>query len=728
MELNFISFSFNVSMKKSILKYCINLFFTVIFLLEGMAQKAIQINPSQIVFAPSDTSLWDTWKDELHKMRAEVRKKVNYSGVLYTDNNYKWASRCYNVTMLMLFDKRFYDAEKGIYNVDAFLQDGIEQFGGYDGVVLWHAYPRIGFDERNQYDFYRGFPGGLAGLKKIVNQFHEKGVKVFIDYNPWDTGTRREGKSDIDLLCEIISAINADGIFLDTMDGSPEDFRKKLNRVKKGITLESEKEVSAELIKDHHLSWKWIPTYNDGEMPGVLWNKWFERRHLMHMTNRWAKDHSSELHTAWMNGCGMIIWDNIFGSANLYNERDKSILRLMAPIQRHYHANFSGEGWDPLVKTELPGVFASKWFNKTITIWTLVNTKFYDQYGLLFIAKHIPGTAYYNLMTGRETGVVKGGVAYITESILNRGICGIIAVKKEAVTPEFKSFLQQQSIVYSNYNGDISYVFSNEKMIVPASITYSRKNLPKNMVFINGSAHSTTVRFTQRECGFYPPAGEAHAALPEQQMFEEIIRKTDVALNDYAIDETPVTNEQYYEFIQSTKYKPANTDHFLFHWVNGLPPKGKEDHPVIYINMDDARAYARWAGKRLPTEAEWQYAAEGPQHLSYPWGNSFNEAYCNNGQFGGTTSVKHFEKGRSPFGCYDMCGNTWEWTESERSDQLNRYCIIKGGSYYRAMGSHWYTDGKAQRNEFSAKFILMNPGLDRCATIGFRCAVDITIK
>ncbi|MCC7524129.1 MAG: SUMF1/EgtB/PvdO family nonheme iron enzyme [Chitinophagaceae bacterium] len=712
-------------MKKMIFNYCIRLLIAAIFVEPGMAQQTIQISPSEIVFAPSDTSLWEAWKNELHKVRTEVKNKINYSGALYTDNNFKWASRCYNVTMLMLFDKRFYDADKGIFNVDDFLQDGIEQFGGYDGVVLWHAYPRIGFDERNQYDFYRGFPGGLVGLKKIVTRFHAKGVRVFIDYNPWDTGTRREGRSDIDLLCEIIKAINADGIFLDTMDGSGEEFRKKLNGVKKGIALESEIEVSAERIKDHHLSWKWIPAYKDGEAPGVLWNKWFERRHLMHMTNRWAKDHSSELHTAWMNGCGMIIWDNIFGSTNLYNERDKSILRLMLPVQRRYHSIYSGEGWEPLFKTELPGVFASKWFNKNTTIWTLVNTLHKDRFGLLFSTRHIPGTLYYNIITGREIGVIRGDTAHFTDSILSRGIIGIIAMKKEGITPEFIRFLQQQSIVYSNYNSDTAYVLSDEKMVLPASITYSKNNLPENMLLIKGSSHSTTVRFTQRECGFYPLPGETHSALPEQQMFEEIIRKTDITLDDYAIDETPVTNRQYYEFIKATNYRPANTDHFLFHWANGHPPKGKEDHPVVYVNLNDARAYARWAGKRLPTEAEWQYAAEGPQHLSYPWGNIFNEEYCNNGQYGGTTPVKQFEKGRSPFGCYDMCGNTWEWTESERSDDLNRYCIIKGGSYYKAEGSHWYTDGKAQQNDFSAKFILMNPGLDRCATIGFRCAVGI---
>lgn len=691
---------------------------------KGISQQpAIQVVPSHIIFPPSDTTLWKDWKNELSKIRNELKEKIGYSDVLYADPHYQWASKCFNVTMLMLFDKRFYDADKGVFNVNAFLQYGIEQFGGYDGVVLWHAYPRIGFDDRNQFDFYKGFPGGLSGLRKLVEQFHKKGAKVFIDYNPWDTGTRREKDSDIDMLCTVIAAINADGIFLDTMDGAAEVFRSKSDKIKKGIVFESEKEVPVTRIKDHHLSWKWIPA--DDKPPGVLWNKWFERRHLMHMTNRWATDHSSEIQTAWMNGCGMIIWDNIFGSANLYNERDKSILRSMLPVQRRYHSIFSGEGWEPSVQTGLTGVFANKWFNDTATIWTLVNITTDDQYGLLFCTPHIQGTRYYNLLTGRETGIVRGNIAFITDSIRSRGIGAVIAIKNKDITASFNQFLSRQEILYTRYNDDTSRIYSEERQRPVDFTPYAINNLPRDMILIEKTSYPATARFTQRECGFYPEQGKTHQELPEYRMFETISRTTYTTLSRYAIDETPVTNRQYYQFLRATKYKPANMDHFLQHWVNGEPPKDKEDHPVVYVNIDDARAYAKWAGKRLPTEAEWQYAAEGPQHLLYPWGNSFDADRCNNGQLNGITPVKAYPDGRSYFGCYDMCGNTWEWTESERSDDLTRYCIIKGGSYYKATGSHWYTDGGARSNDFSAKFILMNPGLDRCATIGFRCVVDI---
>jgi len=150
---------------------------------------------------------------------------------------------------------------------------------------------------------------------------------------------------------------------------------------------------------------------------------------------------------------------------------------------------------------------------------------------------------------------------------------------------------------------------------------------------------------------------------------------------------------------------------------------------VVYVDLEDARAYARWAGKRLLTEEEWQYAAQGPAALKYPWGNEMLPGRCNDGSTTqDTTNVWAYPEGRSPFGCYDMCGNTWEWTESERSDGRTRFCIIRGGSYYKAHGSGWYTDGGPMPTHHAAKFLLIWPGLDRCATIGFRCAVDLGPK
>ena len=203
-----------------------------------------------------------------------------------------------------------------------------------------------------------------------------------------------------------------------------------------------------------------------------------------------------------------------------------------------------------------------------------------------------------------------------------------------------------------------------------------------------------------------------------------LVLQRQVKLAPYAIDLTPVTNAQFTEFLRASGYYPKQAENFLRHWRNGEPPIGREEHPVVYVSLEDARAYAAWARKRLPTEEEWQHAAQGPEALRYPWGKEMRSGVCHEAG-GGTTPVGAYPAGRSPFGCLDMCGHVWHWTESERADGRTRFCILKGGSFYAARGSDWYADGGVRSCNFAAKFLLMCPGLDRCSTIGFRCVVDL---
>jgi formylglycine-generating enzyme required for sulfatase activity len=229
----------------------------------------------------------------------------------------------------------------------------------------------------------------------------------------------------------------------------------------------------------------------------------------------------------------------------------------------------------------------------------------------------------------------------------------------------------------------------------------------------------------QRECGYYesmPPRGHR---LADSYRFNTVTFRRRVEFKRFAIDLTPVTNAEFAEFLKVTKWKPKHPENFLKHWTSGKPTAGQEDHPVVYVDLDDARAYARWAGKRLPTEEEWQYAAQGADGRTYPWGNEMQADRCNDGQSGGTTPVKAFPLGRSPFGCYDLCGNVWQWTESERTDGRTRFCMIRGGSFFSPRGSNWYVDGGPRPANFATKFLLMWPGLDRCGTIGFRCVKDL---
>lgn len=154
-------------------------------------------------------------------------------------------------------------------------------------------------------------------------------------------------------------------------------------------------------------------------------------------------------------------------------------------------------------------------------------------------------------------------------------------------------------------------------------------------------------------------------------------KKEKVVLPEYWISKTPVTNAEYARFVEDTRQKPPS------HWKGRKPPKEIADHPVTHISWDDATAYASWAGCRLPTEQEWEKAARGMDGRLWAWGNEWGRGLCNSTEMGinSTTSVGRFSpQGDSPYGCVDMGGNVWEWTDSW--DEKNpTWRVWRGGSF-----------------------------------------------
>jgi formylglycine-generating enzyme required for sulfatase activity len=427
-----------------------------------------------------------------------------------------------------------------------------------------------------------------------------------------------------------------------------------------------------------------------------------------------------------MNGSGMMIWENVFGTWNGWSARDRSILRAMLPIQRRFVDLFSGEHWTPLVPTLMPDVYASLWEGRGIRLWTLVNRSSEPRAGVFLPLGSRSGERVFDLLEGHEVVI-----SFLSRPpygaygrISPRGIACVIAASEKALGHDFERFVRGQRELNLTANWDTTAPARHAALQkAPAPRPAPNGALGPDMVAIPGATIRQRTEFRIRECGFYESA-HPHFAQKFPSLHEPFVLEREVALKPYAMDLTPVTNAQFAKFIKGSGYRPWHTTNFLKDWTGGGPPSGKEDHPVVYVDLEDARAYARWAGKRLPSEEEWQYAAQGPEGRKYPWGERMLPERCNSGQSGGTTPVRAFPEGRSTFGVYDLCGNVWEWTESERSDGRTRFCILKGGCFYRARGSVWYADGGPQPSDFAAKFLLMWAGLDRCGTIGFRCAKD----
>ncbi len=198
---------------------------------------------------------------------------------------------------------------------------------------------------------------------------------------------------------------------------------------------------------------------------------------------------------------------------------------------------------------------------------------------------------------------------------------------------------------------------------------------------------------------------------------------TEFDLPAFYIDKTEVTNKQFKRFLDKTSYEPEWPKNFLKHWKNGNYPKGKANHPVVWVSLAEAKAYAKWAGKRLPTEAEWQKAAQGTDGRNWPWGNIYDPNKANTDSVG-TMPAGSYPAGASPYGAMDMAGNVWEWTDSLATDGYHDFSWLRGGSYYYAKDSLWYMQGGPIAVYQRTKFWYMSPGLNRCATVGFRCVKD----
>jgi formylglycine-generating enzyme required for sulfatase activity len=193
-----------------------------------------------------------------------------------------------------------------------------------------------------------------------------------------------------------------------------------------------------------------------------------------------------------------------------------------------------------------------------------------------------------------------------------------------------------------------------------------------------------------------------------------------IDLEDFYIDKYEVTNRQFKKFLDATGYKPKWTKNFLKHWKNNTYPEGKGDHPVVYVDFNDAKAYAAWAGKALPSEAQWQYAAQGLEYFTFPWGGEWDPTKANVNTEG-TKPVGSYPEGASPFGVMDMVGNVAEMTDSFQDDGWHWFSYLRGGSWFQSYGSLWYTENGLMTNTQRLKFWWLNPGFNRSPTIGFRC-------
>jgi len=686
--------------------------------------------------APDCTGLYNVWDNPLHgacpplmherwlrdlqHWRSERRIRTGYDPSRYLLPELRWTQSSFIQPQMMVQDRYFYDPAAGRYTVDRYLDDLEKRYGGIDSVLVWSTYPNMGIDDRNQLDMVASMPGGLDGVKQMVADFHRRGVRVLFPMMMWDEGTREPAESWPQAIAERMKQLNADGINGDTQDGVPLSFPLAAEQSGHPLAFEPEGGPTDEDVTWNLMNWGY---YNYPFVPMVDKYKWLETRHMVNVCDRWNLDHTSNLQYAFFNGEGWESWENVWGIWIGINPRDAEAARRIAAIEHGVAPFLISPDWEPHYPMHNYGVYASRWPLGQETVWTIVNRTGYDITGRQMDVAPTPGMRYFDLYHGTELKLEPGAQGSVLNFDLEANGFGAILATPGEPSAEIKALLPRMAAMtakpLSSYAHEAKVL---QQTMVPIPPTKPASDAPAGMVRIPGGPFVFKVQGTEIE-------GDGNPGVDVQFSWEDTPRRFHEKTIDVApffMDKFPVTNAQFKEFLDATNYTPRDTMNFLRDWKNGAIPQGWENRPVTWVSLEDARAYAKWAGKRLPHEWEWQLAAQGTDGRVYPWGNLWQPANVPTPATGrtmpGPDPVDAHSGGASPYGVMDMVGNVWQWTD-EFTDEHTGAAILRGGEYYQPQGSIWYFP-QAYRNDQHSKLLLMSPSYDRSGGVGFRCVRD----
>lgn len=706
------------------------------------------------------------WHDglELTFQKRKLYDRTSFDSTLYQRKDLQWIRSAYVMHLMMAWDKEY-------PRLTDFAKRGKKIYGGDDVICLWPTWPTLGIDQRNQFDMYRDLPGGLRGLRQLSDSLHAIGTKFFIAYNPWDESTRKE--EHLRGLAELIRETNADGVVLDTKGESSRELQAAADAVKPGVVMYSEgmavpKDMEGIVSGRVHNALYYPPMLNLNK----LINPQFS---IFRVAEVSKEPIQREYAVAFFNGYGIEI--NQFPPGHPSWEEDQyKYLARTSRILRENSSVFTNGKLTPLVQTSHDSIWVNKWEGKTKTLYTVFSLKPEGFNGGLF---SVNGSDYHlidiwhhenydvvrtdvfnnsrlgtnnegevtciaalpNLLSVRVNGWKLSIQAAAGESI--KVWAGNPSYEKTPLTITDLETTVDINGKFGPYEGKIVIQLFDDAELLDENIVNLKAGTPRLISEPNRSDISGSTTNMKRIPGgnfkFHATHGDEFIPYPTDGI------DSTFAMNSFMMDEHPVTNEEFYEFIKTTSYSPVDTNNFLRHWKNGKPAKGEERYPVVYVALEDAQAFAKWAGKRLPTEIEWQYAAQTPAGNEWPWKQNrpvtrkeevvnetltvsslqgIDKGMCNLGD-GKLYPVGKYAKGANPYGLLDLTGCVWQLTNDVYQSGSYTYVMMKGGSYFKPSSSWWYVQGGPRELHYRQFLLRVSPGFERNATVGFRCVKDL---
>ncbi|HYM94151.1 MAG TPA: SUMF1/EgtB/PvdO family nonheme iron enzyme, partial [Chitinophagaceae bacterium] len=710
------------------------------------------------------------------KMLYEVK---NFNNSLYKRNDLEYIRHAYTMHLMMAWEKNYYNTTDSSYHLKEFLEKMKTLYGGDDIFTIWPTWPVLGLDQRTQWNLMEDLPGGISKQKKLAAISHSLGAKYFISYNPWDD---KDEKSSLQSMTDFIKRIDADGVVLDTKAEASEALQQAADNAKPGVILYSEgmavpKDMQGIISGRVHNDIYYVPLLN--------LNKFIKPDFAIFRVAEVSKERiRREYNSALFNGYGVEI--NVMRQGRPeWTDEDYRYWGKCVRILKENSDNFNSYDWTPLISSLQDKIYVNKWPGKRKTVYTIFSYLPEGFNDALFDAEPTPGYHYVDLWNQEAVQLKKkDGKDYVVVELAsfnkkylstnNEGAVNAVACLPQLLNVKMegdKIFIEaKEGTNLKVWSGNPSY----EKKCFETNSTATSFHLFKEFdraegkyviqLFDKGDLLDEYILFIPpgtplliSESGKTLPALSAPAGMvkiPSGTFTMQVTNgdefisypKQDypktLSMKGFYIDKYPVTNRRFKIFLDETKYHPEDTVNFLKHWQNGKPKAGEENFPVVNVSYEDAQAYTKWAGERLPTEAEWQYAAQTTDGRWWPWGNEVKQkgkeiknisttltlvdygtpdsTFCNTGD-GKLYPVGKYKKGVNPFGLYDLVGSVWQMTNDWYQNDTYQYILMKGGSYYKPGGSWWFVQGGPKPLHYRQMLIRVSQGFERNATVGFRC-------
>ena len=704
------------------------------------------------------------WQNGLRKVFQErwLYDLEEFDNTLFEREDLQWIRHDYLIALQMAWDHEFYDAMENEYTVKDFLAKGEKLMGGYDVYSIWPTWPRLGLDQRNQWDMYKDLPGGLPKIREISNYCQGRGTKFFIAYNPWDQSTRAE--NPYKGMARLIEETDADGVVLDTRGASSFALQRAADSVRQGVVMYSE---GMAVPKD-------MPGIVSGRVhdaifmpPPLNMNKLIKPDFGIFRVCQLSQGRiRREANISLFNGYGVEL-NTYYPGRPEWVEEEFLYLGKIVKVLRENSVNFNDYDWTPLISATTDSIWVNHFpsDNKNIyTIYSLIPEGFNgplfeasipENHHAVSLWHHeevpvdtIDGKIYPKVITRafdrswigtrRESSVdVIAILPDLLQVNLNIDSLYILAdagdkIVLSAGNPTYQSKQVELNSgkhnlnlheIFGRYEGKIVIqLFDKENQLLDERITEIPLALPR----LIGETMKTDPAAIVPEGMVEIPAGTFVFEASNRDQFIPYPKNSNgdtLFMDSFYMDVFPVTNTRFAIYLKSSGYKPGHSKNFLKHWPDGELPDSLEKYPVVYITPEEAEAFCTFYGKRLPTEAEWQYAAQGTDGRKWPWGHDFDSTRCNNA-LGHPTPVDQYPQGASPFGVKDMVGNVWQLTADNYDNGSYYFTIMKGGSFYKPTSSWWYVQGGPQPAGHQQMLLRVTPPFDRNATVGFRCVRD----